>query len=214
MTKFSTVSDNRPGKFCICPYFCILLVLELIFFLYAVMSWRMPSIHDGFQYFSLQYYFFNHQVIYGDIPQWMPFMTHGTVASWWYTLQACVAHNALGIAAGVFKHINFIPVFHIGVLVDRLIFLIGIWLWGTRLFSSKQTNFFVSVTVMMSCIWMSQFWFNFHFYYTIPLMLYFGHRFFETGQWRYVVLGGNLLFLQFLSTLPYQIGVVTLVSGL
>lgn len=64
---------------------------------------------------------------------------------------------------------------------------------------------------MGSSIWLLQTWWNFHFYYAIPLILYFIHMFMDSGKWRYCLLAGNLLFIQAFGGLPYFLPVTSLV---
>lgn len=64
---------------------------------------------------------------------------------------------------------------------------------------------------MGSSIWFLQPWFNFYFYYSIPLILYFFHKFFDSGKWRYFFLAGNLLFLQSIGNIPYFLPVTALI---
>ena len=56
--------------------------------LVLVLGHRLPAGHDGFQYLTTQWYFLNNSVQSGEVAQWMPYMTEGTVASFWYGLQA------------------------------------------------------------------------------------------------------------------------------
>jgi hypothetical protein len=191
--------------------FLLLVIIEAGITFYMIHDHRMPGGHDGFQYFSLQYYFLNHAVVYGEIPQWIPFLTHGTVAAWWYIIQSSILQNVLLLSAGLWKGLNFLPFFYAGIFVDELLLLTGVWLLGRRLFHSPLTVFVVAVSVMGSCIWIIQPWWNFHLYYALPMILYFLHRFLDGGQWRYCLLAGNLLFIQSLGNLPYFLPLISLV---
>jgi len=182
--------------------FSLVLCLELALTLFLNFKNRIPNGHDTFEYFTLQYYFLNHAVIYGEIPQWMPFMTHGTVATWWYAIQAGLLQNVLLFAGPLLKGINFVSIFNIGIFTDELLLLTGTWLLARRFLSAFAT-FFTTVSVMGSSIWAGQIWFNFHFYYAFPLILYFLHLFLEKGKWRYLALAGNLFAVQALANLPY-----------
>jgi hypothetical protein len=54
-------------------------------------------------------------------------------------------------------------------------------------------------------------YFNLYFYYAVPLILFFCHRFLETGQWRYFFLAGNLLAFQNMGNLLYLLPVTTMI---
>lgn len=205
-------NDERRGFASIEGWlFMLLVVMEAGFITYLVNDRLLVGWHDEFQYFTLQYYFLNNVVNYGEIPQWIPYMTHGTSAVWWHLIQAGILQNILMLTGGLFKTVNFLPIFYTGVFVGELLLLTGVWLLGRRFFASPWTVFFVSVSSLGTCIWLTQPWWNFHLYYAIPLILYFIHRFIDRGQWRYAFLAGNLLFIQSLGNLPYFLPVISLV---
>ena len=191
--------------------FSLIFFIQLIIMLFLIGSHSLTAGHDGFQYFSQQYYFLNNVFHAREIPQWVPYMTHGTVATWWYSIQAGLLQSVLCLMGNWLKGFNFLPIYNTGIFIDQLLLLTGTWLLAKRFFSSEITCFFVASTVMGSCIWMSQPWWNFHFYYALPLILHYGHSFLETGRWRYFFLAGNLLAIQTLGNLPYFIPVITLV---
>jgi len=164
--------------------FSLILLFEFLIALLMILARRIPIGHDGLQYFELQYYFLNHSVIYGEIPQWIPFFTHGTVASWWYAIQASILQNALGLIAPLLKFTDFITVFHLNVLFDEILLLTGTWLLAKRFFASRLTIYFVAVSIMGSTVCFTQPWYNFHFYYALPLAIYFFHQFLDSGKWR------------------------------
>lgn len=195
--------------------FLLCVGLELGLTLFYIIHRIIPGGHDGFGYFALQYYYLNNKVIYGEAPQWIPFVTHGTMLPWLATIHAGLLQNILlSSPVNFLKNINFIPIFHWGIFIDKLLLLTGTWFLARRFFRSAITIFFVTMTVMLSCVWMTQPWFNFHAYYAIPLILYFGHLFLERGEWRYFFLSGNLLLFQLIGKPPYLFPVISLICFL
>jgi hypothetical protein len=200
---------NRP--------FLLLLLMETA--LLAGMAWcqRVPREHDGFGYLGMQYYFLNNAATAGELPQWVPYMMHGTVANLWYAVQGGIFVNSVALVAGplgLLKGMNFLPFFYLGIWVDGLILLVGAWLLARRLFQSTATVFFVSLIVVGPCIWMNQPWYNFRFFYALPLILALVHRFLDTGAWLNLLLAMNLFALQTVGNLPYYIPVSSLVIAL
>jgi hypothetical protein len=191
--------------------FLLIILLEAVMFFHLINGRWIVGGHDGFHYFVLQYYFLNNSVNYGEIPQWFPFTTQGNVSSWMYVIQDGMLQNILFLSGSLFKGINFLPLFYMGFFLDELLLLAGVWLLGRRFFASPFTTFFITLSIMGSCIWILQPWWNFHFYYAIPLIIYFIHTFLDSGKWRYYFLGGNLLFIQSLGNLPYFLSVISLV---
>ncbi len=190
--------------------FLFLIAIEFSVFLYLALCHRIVG-HDGLQYFQLQYYFLNSAVVDGVIPQWMPHLMHGMIANWWYASQAGLLQNVLVCVGPLLKSFDFLGIFYGGLFIDELLLLVGVWLLARRFFESSLTVFFVAAAVMGSCIWMTQPFFNFHFYYALPLILYFLHRFLDTLRGRYLFLSGNLLVMQNLGGPVYLITITTLV---
>jgi hypothetical protein len=197
---------NRP--------FLLLLLLETSVLVAMVWCHRIPREHDGFGYFGLQYYFLNNAAVAGELPQWVPYMTQGTVANWWYAVQGEIFVNSVALIAGpvgALKGLNFLPFFYLGIFIDGLILLVGTWLLARRLFRAPATVFFVCLIVVGPCVWMDQPWYNFHFFYAIPLVLALVHRFLDRGSWLSLLLAMNLFSLQTLGNLPYFVPVSSLV---
>ncbi|MDO8730605.1 MAG: hypothetical protein Q7J69_05460 [Candidatus Omnitrophota bacterium] len=191
--------------------FLVLCAAELFLLGFLAAAHRMPNSQDTFQYFSLQYYFLNNAAQAGEIPQWIPFIANGTVATWWNSIQASPLQMAfLSIGRG-FRGADLLVPFYAGIFWDLLLLMLGTWLLAKRTFQSGSTAFFVTLAVTGSAVWTSQPWFNFHFYNAVPLLLYLLHRFLESGRWRYFLLAGNLLALQALGNLPYFLPVTSMV---
>ncbi|MDP2652871.1 MAG: hypothetical protein Q8Q08_02445 [Candidatus Omnitrophota bacterium] len=191
--------------------FLLLVCLETTHLLYLTASLRLVT-YDTLNYFFLQYYFFNNAALTGEIAQWIPQVTHGTPATFWQVILGVngILASALLNIAPLFKGVNFLAIFYAGILWDRFLLLTGIWLLGRRCFSSPLSIFFVAVTVMSSSLWMTQVWFNFHFYYAIPLILHLGHAFLDSGKWRYGFGAVNLLGVQMLGNCAYFLPIVCL----
>jgi len=185
--------------------FWIVFSIELSFIAFLIVSHR-GVIGDAFQYFTLQYYFLNNAVTSGETAQWLPLVTHGTVANWWFGVQGGIFQSAmlaLGRLNSVLDGWNFLPVYYVGILFDLSLYLLGVVLLARRYFASNFTILFVAITALGSTTWFTQTWFNLHFYYALPLMLHLVHVLLETGKWRYFLLAGNLFAVQCNGDLPY-----------
>lgn len=143
---------------------------------------RMVHIHDGYLQFSLQYYFLNGAATGGSIPQWMPFMTHGMVATVWWAVQANPLQNVLLAAGPLVARLDFLLLYHLGILVQELVLLAGVWLLARRFLASSLAVFFVATAVLGSSVWTLNPWVSLHLVYAVPLVLHFGHRFLERGR--------------------------------
>ena len=170
----------------------------------AIWQHRVPAVHDGFQYFTLQYFFLNNAIQAHEVAQWIPYMTQGTVATLWYGVQGSFLQAVLLQMPWLAQHADLLTVFHLGMLADQLILLTGTWLLARRFFDLPATGF-VTLSVVGSAVWLDQPYWNFRLYYALPLVLELGHRFLDTGRWRWFFLAGNLLAVQTIGNLPYFI---------
>jgi hypothetical protein len=188
--------------------FFALVAIELAHTATAILQHRVPATHDGFQYFTLQYFFLNNAIQGGGVAQWIPYMGHGTVAAVWYGVQGSFLQNALLPAGPLLPDLDLLTVFHLGMLVDELILLVGTWLLARRFFG-PATVCFIALSIVGSCVWLDQPYWNFRLYYALPLVIELGHRFIDTGHWRWLFLAANLLALQVIGNLPYFIPVAS-----
>jgi len=182
--------------------FLVIVALEVGHTAFAIWQHRIPTGHDGFQFFTLQYYFLNNAIQGGGVSQWIPFMTQGTVGSLWYAIQGSLLQNVLLYVPSLVRRIDLVTIYHLNMLVDELVLLTGTWLLARRFFRTPAA-FFVSVSVLGSCVWLDQPYWNFRFYYPLPLVFELGERFFETTRWRWFALSANLLAFHSIRSLPY-----------
>ena len=187
-----------------------IILVELLILLYLALSRKIPFGHDGFQYFIVQYYFLNNSIQSGEIAQWMPYMTHGTVANWWYYLQGSPLQSLWLLSGGLLSSVNFLYIFYLGIFTDLLLLICGIWFLGSFLFQSTEAKIMATLTAVISCLWIDQPWFNLHFFYLIPLTLYFFLKFFDSHKISDLLIAGNISALQLFGTSPYLAPVISL----
>ncbi|HPG30071.1 MAG TPA: hypothetical protein PKY81_01905 [bacterium] len=196
---------SKPKKI-----FALLLIIEFLPVLFMILNGRRPLGHDEFQYFSLQYYFLNNSVASGETAQWMPFMTHGTVSTWWYAIQSGFVANALFLFAKLISGINFIPLYYLGIYFDEIFLFAGTFCLAKRLYASNFSVLFACLTLIAGCCWRHQIWWNFHLYYAVPLIIYFFHKWFDERRWKYFFLAFNLFAVQTLGNLFYFLPLIAL----
>jgi hypothetical protein len=188
--------------------FLAILVAELIHLLVAAGQHRVPLGHDGFQYFTLQYYFLSNAVQAREVAQWVPYMTQGTVASLWYGIQASLLPSVLAHLPVLPSGASLLTVYHAGLFIDEMVLLTGTVLLARRFFP-PATVFFIAVSVVGASVWLDQPYWNFKLHYAIPLMIELGHRWLDTSEWRWCFLTINLLAVQMIGSLPYVVPVVS-----
>lgn len=191
--------------------FCWLVALEICYFLWVFLSHRIPAGHDGLTYFLCQYFFLNDTVASGQVPQWIPYVGHGADAAFWFAFQAGIGQKLMFWLAPGLKALNFNAIFCLNVFMDQMVLLVGSWLLCEKYYRTRAARFFVVAALSGTAIWPTQMHFNFHFYYCLPLVMYFFHRFCDTLRWRYFLGAGNLLALQTLGNTVYLLPVAAFV---
>ena len=169
----------------------------------------MPRGHDTWQYLALQYYFLNDHVTNGIVPQWMPYMTQGTVSNWWFAVQSSILQSIYFDFGPLLSKINFLPLGYFTIVFEELILLLGVWKLSSRYYESGFSIFFVSVAIAGSAVWIDQVWWNFHLYYAVPLILVLIHEAIDEYSWVKLFLGVNLMFFSLLGDMPYLLSVET-----
>ena len=109
MLNKNTLSKYLPGLL-----FLILITLELLNLIVLIAGKRMVAGHDAFHHFALQYFFLNDVAVNNEVPLWIPYMSYGTTATWWYTIQGVcgIFPNTLFLLGNFIKNIHFLNIFY------------------------------------------------------------------------------------------------------
>ncbi len=194
---------NPPDKRTWNRYFLALLLLNTLLFAFLVLDHRMVRGHDSWQYYSTQYFFAANAAQGGGVAWWMPYMTQGTASNWHEAWQGGMFQHVLLAVGPLVKGMNFLPLFTLGLFLDELLFLVGVWCLARKFYRLPSTVFFVSCAAVGSCLWADQIWYNFHSYYAVPLLLSWVHDVLDGGaRWK-LYLAADLFLFQTLGNLPY-----------
>jgi hypothetical protein len=123
------------------------------------------------------------------------------------TNHALVTHagllaSALLPAGSALSGANFLPLFHLGLLAEDLLLLLGCWMLARRFFSSPYAAFVVGVAAVGSAFAYDHAWLNVHSVFALPLLVELLHGALETGSRRKLFLAGNLAAIQALGAPP------------
>ena len=180
-----------------------LVAIEGLWSVYLTLTRTLPRGHDGFQYFYLKFYFFNDFVKNGELAQWMPYVSHGSPAAWWYIVQTGMFDLPLFAVARVLRIDSFIPIFYVLLFLEKLLLLIGAWLLVGEHVTSRAARFVATAAIALTTIWYTSPWWNFHAFLALPMMLFLLHRTIRQFQWFWLVGLSLLLFLQTFGQLSY-----------
>ncbi len=196
-------------------FFAAFLAVEAAFMAWDIIG-RHMVVSDPFVTFVSQYYRLNAMAEYGQIPLWTPFMTQGTTVTWWFALQGNSGFllNAAVLLGKLLKHIDFFTLFHWSSFVDKALFLAGVWLLAGRYYEQLASRVLVMLGVASGLVLYTQTGFGFFLFYAIPLILWMGHRFLETGHWRYVFGMAYLYLVQAASSVAYHVPMSTFAIAL
>src|SRR5207245_252382 len=111
-----------------------------------------PIGHDAFQYLHLQFVSFNEAVRTGRPPLWYPFMAHGMPAGIWIVLSQGLLTSLIFPLAPLLKNINFLWLYHGGLLFDEGALLAGCLLLGRQCYRSTAAVVFVSAAITYTSV--------------------------------------------------------------
>jgi hypothetical protein len=186
------------------PIFFVLLLSLLALRLVLILDKRVPAGHDTFQYLQFQYLlFFNEPALHGTVPQWLPFLTQGSVSNFWVIFCQGILTSGLVPVAGFFKNINFYYLFQAGLLFDEMILLFGCVMLAKRYLKSAAGIIFVTSSIIFTTISSTQIWWDFHLIYLFPVTLYCFDRALREVSAKYLFLAGLFSVGMLLGNPPY-----------
>lgn len=162
-----------------------LVVLGLCAFqsLVLVADRRVPLGHETGRLFWLQHAFAN-----GDVPE------PAGGAAW--VEQGTLLQNALLPILPAFRSVPFVALFHLGMFLEELLLLVGVWLLGSKYYRSSYGRYVASVAALGSCLWIDNAAVNLLAFSGLPLILFFLHEFLESRARLPLLMAGLLTILQ------------------
>ena len=212
MTSQDSTTTEAPGTnlFRRCGPVLFLAAVELAWCVYLAASRTIPGGHDGFQYFYLKYYFFNDFIRNGERTEWLPYLTHGSPSAWWYVVQSGIFDPVMLLVARFLRLVNFLPIFYTLLFLEKLLLILGSWLFAGEHLRSRPARFAVTAAVSSTCIWYTQPWWDFHAVVALPMMLFFLHRALVAFRWQWPIGLSVLLYLQTFGHLSYYLPITLL----
>src|SRR5579862_4821859 len=192
--------------------FLILLLLVVGVHLVLLADHRLPRRHRTRLHYELQYALLSGSAHPGCVPLWMPFASHGTVSNWALFETSGLVLSPLMLAGPALVGADFQICFHLGVLAEELVLLIGCWMLSRRFFRSPLAAFFTTASALGSAFWLDEMSLNLHAIFALPLLLELLHRHFDDGSRKAMLLAANLAAVQALGG-PLPAGLVTPISA-
>jgi hypothetical protein len=90
----------------------------------------------------------------------------------------------------------------LGMMLEELLLLVGVWRLASRYVPSPQARFFVSVAALGSSLWVDPGAPNLRLLAALPLLVDLLHDALETPSWRPLALAGSLVVLQAMGKAP------------
>jgi len=141
----------------------------------------------------------------GSFPLWLPDLGWGQSVSVSVLAIQSPIHLLLMPLVRLIPSLNSAVLFYVGMLVNELVFLVGIFLFCSRLFNRQTTTIYVCLVLTGTLGWTMQRWWNFQLFYHLPLALFFIHAGLAERRYPKVILGfgiatlfsfvGNLLYV-------------------
>ncbi len=183
--------------------FGLLLLLQTSLYAWLILDRRLMKAHDTLFEYQLQYLFLGHACQSSDLALWFPCSLHGVISNWFAAFQGGLSQNVILLAGGVPEGTSMLPVFYLGLFVDEVVLLVGIWCLARKYYDRATTRFFVAAAVLGSTFWATHFSFNLRIFYGVPLLLALIHQFLEDGRRWPLWIAANFSALQFSGTITY-----------
>lgn len=145
---------------------------------------RLPVLHDTFQYLVNQFMFYNEVVQHKSVPFWIPFDMQGFVSNYIWTPQLTMLSSVYYFLALFFKNFSYLKLFYVSLCFEECFFVLGVFLLSAHYYKDSRVRLLVSMTLGGAAIWYPQIYWNFHFFYFIPMVLYLMHQYFDAPRFK------------------------------
>jgi len=198
------------------PFLFALPPMILFFILVAGRPW-LPR-HDSLLALMWYQQLLSNFAYSSGISLWFPHIGAGQSANLltfgWMTPSLLL----LAPLAKVFPNIHATVLYNLAMFIDEVLLLGGVYLLGSLVFKRITTVLFVAFTVTGTAIWAAQLWWNFHFYYAIPLSLFFVLKGTRKGSPISIVVGFSIAFFtgllgNLVYCAPFQLLLVSLFTA-
>ncbi len=138
----------------------------------------------------------------GELARWFPYGNYGIQADL-YQLAMHPTQYAVG-SMGLWLGVDdTLLLMKIAMLLNEVLFALGLWLISRELYALALTRFLVSAGGVLSVSWFLQSQFNFCTFYLLPLVMYLVLRFFKTGHATFLFLAGIVELCSLLGNVAY-----------
>jgi len=159
--------------------------------------------HDTKDALGIFDYLYSNYLYAGELARWMVYGVYGVDASPYYVTYMSPPSYLLFFIGRIFGVSDTLFLFSATVCVEQLLFLLGLYLVGKRLFRERLTVFCICLTGLGTVMWHSQIFFSFRLYYLLPLEIYFLLQLREEGRGCFGWLAGIAAILGPQGTPPY-----------
>lgn len=129
--------------------------------------------HDLMARFQFFYSFYQGWYFGNQLPQWFHLVQYGEPSFFYQFTQISLLAYPIGWIASLLKIQDALSVFNFLFVVEHCVFLVGIWLLSSRLYSSLFTRAVVCCSMILCISDFLQPFFNFYFLYLFPYVLYY-----------------------------------------
>lgn len=159
--------------------------------------------HDTKNTYLFFHYVYNHLMIYGELPQWLPFGEYGYSTLFYQICDLSPCSYLAGLLGWVLRIKDSLLLFKLATFGDQLLFLLGLHLLSRQLYRRRTTRFIICLLGIGCVVWTWQIYWSLRVFYLLPLALFCFYRFFVARlPWAF---WGTLLLLLYsiVGGLPY-----------
>ena len=200
MIGFNVKNDHMSKKFDLLLLSIFLIVLNTWFILIPY-----GFSHDTSFIFEVFYFFYNHFYLHHQLAQWMPYYSFGIPAHLWQLASLSVVQYFIIAIGSLLKITNVLLMFKISLVLEQLVFLVGMFLLSNNLFKRRSSVLLVCLASTTSLFSIHELFFDFRIYYLLPLTLYFLIRFIKENRPDLFWISGIIFLAWWLGNASYMI---------
>jgi hypothetical protein len=191
------------------PFRVLLLIVVLINV--PILARHIWFEHDSNYLFQAFFGFYNQLFYHGTLSGWLPYTAWGVPAQW-PQLSTFTPFTYLTTFVSVLMRVRDVQwVLKFSALIDHIAFLMGAYLLARRILKHRWAATFTTLGIVTSTVWIYQVYWDFRFYYLVPFIFYFLHRFWEEQKPHWLWLCGIVTTYSMLGNLPYFAPLYTLI---
>lgn len=164
---------------------------------------KVVPVHDLMYKYQVFHYFYCTFAHLRELAHWVPYGEYGIPAYYYQLIFLTPFSYLVGFLGAIFSVSNTLILFKASMILEELVFALGLSLLVTRLFSSFLPQLMIITGGILSTSWLIQPHINFNAHYALPLVINFLVLFCRTRQLKFLWVSGITEILSLIGNVVY-----------